>query len=353
MQKIRFLTTRDGVQLAWATEGSGPPLVKASNWLTHLEHDWNSPVWRHWVEFMTSNFDSLRYDERGCGMSDWNPPDIDTRHYLEDLEDVVAAAKPARPFTLLGISQGAAAAVSYAVRHPEDVSHLIIYGGYARGWKHRNDLEEIRRRKAIIELIELGWGKTNPVFRQLFTSGFIPDASDEQVDWFNDLCRKTTTPKMAARMIDTRGGMDVTELLPQVQVPTLVIHARNEISIPYEEGRFLATNIPDAEFVELDSRNHILLADEPAWERFKEVVLEFTGVRSSDEAELFRNLSTREREILAKMTEGRTNAEIGSALFISEKTVRNHVTKIFEKLGVNSRAQAIVLARDNGFRGST
>jgi pimeloyl-ACP methyl ester carboxylesterase/DNA-binding CsgD family transcriptional regulator len=350
-QSIRYLKTRDGVRIAWATSGEGMPLVKAANWLSHLNYDLESPIWRHWIEFLSSGYRLIRYDERGCGMTDWEVGDLSVARWAEDLEAVVEASKPGEQFVLLGVSQGTAAAVSYAVRHPERVSRLILYGGYALGWAHRTDSDGLKRHRAIIELARQGWGKDNPVFRQLFTSLFVPEARPEQLEWFNELCRRTTTPEIASRLFTARSEVDVRELLPQVRVPTLVLHARRDEVVPLSAGKMLAAEIPNAEFVELDSRNHILLAGEPAWTRFKEAVLEFTGRSAAAGAEdpLFSALSDREREILAALIAGRSNTEIGAKLFISEKTVRNTLTRIFEKLGVRTRTQAAVLARDRGF----
>ena len=351
VQKVRFLTKQDSVDLAWAEAGKGPPLVKAANWLSHLEYDWDSPVWRHWVQFFSEHYRFIRYDERGCGMSDWEVEDVSPRLWLGDLEAVVEASQPKEPFALLGISQGGAPAVQFSIKYPEKVSHLILYGAYAQGWGLRGNDEDIRQIQATIELIEIGWGKPNPIFRRLFTSLFLPEGTEEQLQWFDELCANTIKPAMAARLIQARCEVDVFDLLPKVTVPTLVIHARDDAPVPFSEGRKLASNIPNAEFVELDSCNHILLEHEPAWTRFKEAVLEFTGMSGALEgAEVFHALSEREKEILGKIVKGQTNIEIGEKLFISEKTVRNHITKIYEKLGVSSRAQAIVLARDKNFK---
>jgi pimeloyl-ACP methyl ester carboxylesterase/DNA-binding CsgD family transcriptional regulator len=349
-QSIRYLKTSDGVRVAWATSGKGPTLVKASNWLSHLSYDLESPIWRHWIEFFSTHFRFIRYDERGCGMTDRDVQDLSTPRETDDLEAVIDASDPGDRFVLLGVSQGTAPAVSYAVRHPERVSRLILYGGYATGWSHRGDSEGLRRFRAMTELVRIGWGKDNPVFRQLFTSIFVPDARPEQIEWFNELCRRTTTPEMAARLLTARAEINVRALLPQVRVPTLVVHARNDEGVPFSAGTVLATEIPNAEFVELDSRNHILMAEESAWARFKEVVLDFAGVSTAAAPDpIFASLSCREREILAALVAGRSNSEIGAALFISDKTVRNSLTRIFEKLGVRTRMQAAVLARDRGF----
>ena len=351
-QRIRYVRTSDGVQLAWAEAGTGPVLVKAANWMTHLEYEWESPVWRHWIRFFSDNFRYIRHDERGCGMTDWNVGDLSFERWVEDLETVVGAAGLREPFALLGISQGAATCLAYAVRHPERVSKLVLYGGYARGTFSRGDPDKEKMYRALIDMTRLGWGKDNPVFRQLFTSRFIPGATDEQVGWFNELCRKTTSPVMAAQLLETRAQLDVTEILGKVQAPTLVLHSREDDVIPIAEGRILAAAIPGAQFVELDSKNHILLENEPAWERFCTEVLDFIGLGDlrGREDPAFGTLSRREREVLALITEGLGNAQIADRLTISEKTVRNHVSHLFDKLGVWTRAQAIVFARDHGFR---
>ena len=350
-QRIRYLRTPDGVQLAWAEAGAGPLLIKAANWMTHLEYEWESPVWRHWIRFFSEHFRFVRHDERGCGMTDWNVGDLSFARWVEDLEAVVAAVNPPEPFALLGISQGAATCIAYAVKHPERVSRLVLYGGYARGTYRRGDPDKEQLYRALIDMTRLGWGKDNPAFRQVFTSRFIPGATDEQVGWFNDLCRKTTSPEIAARLLETRATIDVLDLLERVQAPTLILHSRDDDVIPIAEGHILAAGIPGAQFVELDSKNHIILDSEPAWERFCAEVLDFMDVRESGgEDPAFDSLTAREREVLALITEGLGNAQIGERLSISEKTVRNHVSNIFDKLGVWTRAQAMVFAHDHGFR---
>ena len=351
-QRIRYLGTSDGVRVAWAEAGAGPMLVKASNWLTHLEYEWESPVWRHWIRFFSDHFRFVRYDERGCGMTDWKVGDLTLERWVEDLEAVVEAANPPGPFALLGISQGGPICVAYAVKHPERVSHLILYGAYARGAFRRGDPDRESFYRAMIDLVRLEWGSDNPTFRQVFTSRFIPGGTDEQLGWFNELCRKTLTPEIAARLLELRGTLDVTSLLSQVRTPTLVLHARGDSIAPIAEGHILAAGIPGSQFVELDSKNHILL-NEPAWERFCDEVLEFTGLKRATRGEdnAFELLSSREREVLALITEGLGNAQIADRLSISEKTVRNHVSNLFDKLGVWTRAQAIVFSIERGFKG--
>ena len=348
-QIVRYLTTSDGVRLAWADAGSGPPFVKAANWLSHLEFDLESPVWRHWMSFFPAHFRFIRYDERGCGMSDWDVADLSLERRIADLEAVIDAADPGAPVILLGISQGAAVSVLYALRHPERVARMILCGAYARG-SLRRGAEDAKAYRAITDLTHL-WGRDNPAFRQVFTSRFIPEGTQEQLRWFNELCRKTTSPQMARALLTSRGDIDITDRLPEVRTPTLILHARNDEISPISEGRLLAAAIPGAEFVELDSRNHVLLEHEPAWERFQEAVLKFTGqVPKGDTASpAFASLSPREREILTLLADGLPNADIAERLGISEKTVRNHMSHVFDKLGVWSRAQAIVFARERGF----
>jgi pimeloyl-ACP methyl ester carboxylesterase/DNA-binding CsgD family transcriptional regulator len=349
-QSIRYLKTADGVRLAWASCGDGPAtLVKAANWLTHLNYDLDSPVWKHWIDFFSRHFRLIRYDERGCGMTDWEVSDLSMPRWTADLEEVVEVSDPGDSFVLFGCSHGTAAAMEFAARHPQRVSHLILYGGYAVGWAHREDPGGLARYRAITELVRTGWGHDNPVFRQLFTSRFVPGARPEQLEWFNELCRRTTSPAMAARLLVARGELDVRGVLPRVCVPTLVLHARGDEVVPLSMGKMLAAEIPNAVFVELDSLNHVLLEDEPAWTRFKEAVLQFTE-RAPDVADpRLAALSQREQEILGALVAGKSNAEIGATLFISDKTVRNALTRIFAKLGVHTRTQAAVLARDRGW----
>ncbi|MCC7180511.1 MAG: alpha/beta fold hydrolase [Acidobacteria bacterium] len=350
-QHVRYVTAPDGTRLAWAESGTGPAVVKAANWLTHLEYEWDSPVWRHWLQFFSAHCRFVRYDERGCGMSDWNAGGVlSADQWVGDLESVVDAAGPSGPVTLLGISQGAATCVDYAVRHPERVARMILYGGYARGASLRGTPETQRAFRAMVELARVAWDKDNPTFRQVFTARFIPGGTHEQVEWFNALCRKTTTGAIVGDLLEARAAVDITALLGQVRTPTLVLHARDDEVIPIEEGRRLAGGIAGAEFVELESRNHVLLEHEPAWRRFQEAVLEFLHI-DAPAASTFAALSARERAVLALMADGLSNADIAERLQISEKTVRNHATSIFDKLGVWSRAQAIVFAREHGFTG--
>jgi pimeloyl-ACP methyl ester carboxylesterase len=350
-QHVRYLTASDGTRLAWAESGSGPPVVKAANWLTHLEYEWESPVWRHWIQFFSAHTRFVRYDERGCGLSGWQEGPVTLDQWYSDLGTVIEAARPEGPVTLLGISQGAATCIRYALAHPDRVDRMILYGGYARGWRKRRSMSIQREYEAMLELLRVSWGKDNPAFRQVFTSRFIPGGSQEQLEWFNDLCLKTTSGEIAATLMELRSTVDISDELGGVTTPTLVLHARDDAVASVVEGRLLAAGIPGAEFVELDSRNHILLEHEPAWQRFCEAVLEFLKPGEAAAGSAFAALSARERQVLTLMADGLSNADIADRLKISEKTVRNHASNLFDKLGVWSRAQAIVFARERGYTG--
>ena len=284
-------------------------------------------------------------------MSDWSTTSLSVDQWTSDLELVIDAAQLPGPVVLLGISQGAAACLQYAIRHPERVSRIILYGAYARGALRRGTPLTRGEYQAMVDLARASWGKDNPSFRQVYTSRFIPGGSHEQLQWFNDLCLKTTTGEVAARLFEARAVVDITDLIGQVRTPTLVLHGREDAVVSIEEGRFLASGIPGAEFVELDSKNHVLLEHEPAWTRFREAVLAFVQPGATAGESVFAALSARERQVLALIGDGLSNTDIAERLQISEKTVRNHASNLFDKLGVWSRAQALVFARDHGFGG--
>jgi len=279
-QEIKFCKTADGVRIAYATVGEGRPLVKAANWLSHLEFDWDSPIWRHMLAEFARDHAFIRYDERGNGLSDWDVPDLSFEAFVTDLEAVVDAAGLDR-FPLLGISQGGAVAIDYAVRHPEKVSHLILYGAYAQGWARRGSPDEIEQRRAQVTLVRLGWGKDNPAFRQLWTTLYAPDATPQQAQSFNDLQRVSTSPENAVKLMNEFADIDVLHLLPQVTVPTLVLHCRDESGVPFEQGRLIAASIPGARFVPLNGRNHLLLEGDASWPNFVKEVRRFIGAEQT------------------------------------------------------------------------
>jgi pimeloyl-ACP methyl ester carboxylesterase/DNA-binding SARP family transcriptional activator len=266
-QEIRFCTAPDGVRIAYATAGKGPPLVKSANWLNHLEFDWQSPVWRHLLHALARHHELVRYDARGNGLSDWSAENLSFDSFLQDLETVVDAAGLER-FPLFGISRGCAVSIAYAVRHPERVTRLILAGGYARGWRKRDLPDQTARREALLTLTLRGWGQENPAYRQVFTSLFLPDATPEQANWWNELQRITTSPQNAYRLLQTFSEIDVRDLLGKVKVPTLVLHSLGDEVVPFDCGRELASGIRGARFVPLDSRNHFVLEHEQAWPRF-------------------------------------------------------------------------------------
>ena len=267
-QQINYCRAPDQVRLAWAKAGRGPPLVRTANWLNHLEYDWQSPLRRAVLQNLAKRYTLIRYDARGNGMSDWDVPEISLDAWVSDLETVVDAAGLER-FPLLGISQGCAVSIAYAVRHPQRVARLILYGGFALGG-YKRSAEEREQREAMMTLIKLGWGTDDPAFRQLFTSRIMPDATKEQADAFNELQRMTASADCAVKYYETVNNIDVQYLLPQVNVPTLVLHVRGDLMQPFEEGRKLAATIPGARFVALQGHNHSLLPGEPAALRFFE-----------------------------------------------------------------------------------
>ena len=273
-QEVHFCTASDGVRIAYAEVGHGPPLIKAGNWLNHLEYDWESPIWSPFLHTLATEHRLIRYDARGNGLSDWEVEDLSLEAFVRDLESVVDATGLDR-FPLLGMSQGCAVSIAYAVRHPERVSHLVLYGGFARGRRKRGSQQDIAGGDAIVTLIRQGWGQDNPAFRQLLTSLFMPGATPEQMQSFNDMQRITTSPENAARLRQSVDEIDVTDLLASVNIPTLVLHARNDAMQPFDEGRRLAMGIRGARFVALESRNHMILQNDPVWSRFFDEIENF------------------------------------------------------------------------------
>ncbi len=268
-QTVRFCGSFDGARIAYAQHGHGPCLVKTASWMTHLELDWRSPVWRHWLDELGAGRRVVRYDQRGCGLSDRDVGELSLDAFVADLEAVVEAAAVER-FSLLGMSQGGAIAIAYAVRHPERVSRLILCGAFARGRLRRGPGGDQREEAELLQsMIRIGWGRADSTFRRFFTTLFVPEGTEEQLEWFDELQRVSATPAMAERLRACLNRIDVTELLGQVAVPTLVAHARDDAVVPFAEGRLLATRIPGAEFLPLEGRNHILLAHEPAWEALR------------------------------------------------------------------------------------
>jgi pimeloyl-ACP methyl ester carboxylesterase/DNA-binding CsgD family transcriptional regulator len=344
-QQVRFCTAGDGVRLAYATSGNGPRLVRAPHWFTHLEHDWTNPAMMPWSAALSRRYSLLRFDQRGTGLSDRDAPIPSWESHVGDLECVVDAAQFDR-FALLGLSQGAGFAIAYAARHPERVSHLVICGGFARGRKVRgvppDELE------TLTKLIEIGWGRDDPSFRQVFTTRFMPDAGLDAIHAFNDMMPLTASAQMAARIHSANNLIDVRAEAARVKCPTLVLHARGDMSIPYEEGRLIGSLVPGARFLSLESRNHLMLESDPAWRDFLAALTEFYPPEGAGGVHGFPGLTPRESEVLDLIARGLDNAQIAARLALSEKTVRNNITHIFDKIQVENRSQAIVRARDAG-----
>ena len=352
-QNIRFCRTADGVRLAYAVSGQGPPLVMSATWLTHLEHQWRSLAWRPWLDIFTGDHKVLRHDSRGCGLSDRDVGHLSFGSAVRDLECVIEAAA-FRRFALVGACGGGAIAIEYAVRHPERVSRLVLYGTYARGPLRRTDQpDELEKGRVLLDLTRLGWGREDHSFLQIWASRYQPGGTLEYLRSWSDQMRAATSADTAVRLLQIGWNMDVREAARKIRCPVLIVHPERDVVVPVEEGRLLASLIPDCRFVQLDSENHMLLADEPAWARLYAEVRDFLAepagaAMASRNALPLGELTPRERSVLEGIADGLDNAEIAAWLCLSEKTVRNYITRLFDKICVEHRYQAIVLARDAG-----
>ena len=353
-RQVRLVTAPDGVRIAVADAGTGPTLVRAAHWLSHLEFDRGSPIWRDFLDELGSGRHLVRYDERGTGLSDRDAADISFEAMVGDLETVVDALGLER-FALLGMSQGAAISIAYAVRHPERVTGIVLCGGYARGHAHRGRTpEQQHEAELLLELIRMGWGTPNPKFRRVFATMFLPEGSPDQLAAFDELQRVSATPEVAYRLRSMFDGIDVTGLCPAVRAPTLVMHVRGDGVVPFDEGRLLAALIPRSRFVPLEGTGHILVPGGPAWRPFFDEVRAFLAATASGAAAdemiaaerstrpptdtAVQTLSDREREVMRLVTEGRSNAEIADALALSPRTVERHLSNVYAKLGIEGKA---------------
>jgi class 3 adenylate cyclase/pimeloyl-ACP methyl ester carboxylesterase len=266
-QEVRFATAADGVQIAYARIGKGPPVLKAPNWLNHLEYEWRSPAWGPVWRGFARQFELVRFDQRGNGLSDWEVDEISEDAMIGDVQTVADAAGLDR-FALFGISQGCAFSIRYAALHPDRVNCLVLLGGYLRGRLKRNDPNEERLFHMAATMIRQGWGSPNSAFRHFFTQSIMPDATPDQAAHFDELQRIAITPENAARIWQMNAEVDVSALAAKVQAPTLVLHCRDDRMCPLKEGRRMAAAIPDARFVELEGANHALLEGTPAFDQF-------------------------------------------------------------------------------------
>jgi pimeloyl-ACP methyl ester carboxylesterase/DNA-binding CsgD family transcriptional regulator len=352
-QQIRSCTSADGVKLAYAVSGEGPPLVMSASWLTHLEHQWRSLAWRPWLEAFSNEHTVVRYDSRGCGLSEREIGDVSFETWIRDFECVIDAAGCER-FSLLGTCQGGPIAMEYAARHPERVTHLVLYGTYVRGRLKRIDLpNQVEKAAVLLDLLRLGWGQENHAFLQVWAAQFQPGGTLEHLRSWSEQQRAATSAETAARLLPISWNLDMTQTVRRIKCPVLVAHPARDAVVPIEEGRMLARLIPDCRFIELDSDNHMPLADEPAWPRLLSEVRRFLGEPGAARAPArdalrLADLTPRERSILECIARGQDNAEIAASLGLSEKTVRNHITRVFDKIGVEHRYQAIVRAREAG-----
>src|SRR5215467_5674354 len=352
-QDIRFCTTPDNVRLAYAVSGEGPPLVMSASWLTHLEHQWRSLAWRPWLDIFTRDYKLLRHDSRGCGLSDRDAGNLSYETWIRDLECVIDAAG-FRQFAMVGTCWGGAIAIDYAARHPERVTHLVLHGSYARGRLRRTDSpNEIAKGAVLSEITRLGWGKEDHDFLKVWASRFQPGGTREHLQSWSEQMRAATSAETAVRLLEIGWHIDVREAARKIKCPVLIVHPERDVVSPIEEGRLLASLIPNSRFVPLDTENHMLLADEPAWARLYAEVRDFLAEPSNVQAPCrtalpLGELTPRERAILEGIAEGLDNSQLAASLQLSEKTVRNHITRVFDKISVEHRYQAIVLARDAG-----
>lgn len=353
-QDIRFCRSSDGTRLAYALSGNGPPLVMSATWLTHLEHQWRSLAWRPWLDaFSSLGHKLLRYDSRGCGLSDRDAGDLSFESWVRDFEAVMDAAE-LRQFPILATCQGGPIAIEYAARHPERVSKLILYGTYSLGRMQRCDQpQEVEKGRVLLELMRLGWAQENHALLQVWAHAFQPGGTIEHLRSWCDQQSAATSAEVAARLLEICWHVDVREAARKIKCPVLIVHAERDGMVPIEEGRVLAGLVPGSRFVQIDSENHMPLGDEPAWPRLVGEMQQFLVEPVAPPAVKpnrlpLGELTERERAVLEGIAEGLDNSELATSLGLSEKTVRNHITRVFDKICVKHRYEAIVRARDAG-----
>jgi pimeloyl-ACP methyl ester carboxylesterase/DNA-binding CsgD family transcriptional regulator len=350
-QEIRFCRAPDGVRIAYAVHGTGPPMVADSCWLSHLQYDWQSPVWRHYLQEWGRHNTVVRFDERGHGLSDRGVTDHSLEARLGDLEAVVDDAGLDR-FALQAMAQGGPVAIAYVARHPERVSRLVFYGSYSG--QQSKDPAEAELNDTLDSLIKVGWARPDSAFRRVFTSLMIPNATEEQHTWLDELQRVATDAETARSSRRQRLAADASGLLARLDLPTLVIHSRGDRMNDFEEARYLATGIEGARLVALESDNHIVLEDEPAWAVYCSELADFLapdlgppdGHATTDASPRTDQLSTREVEILRLAAEGMDNDAIARALTLSVRTVERHLSNVYAKLDLHGKsARTAAVAR--------
>lgn len=347
-QQVRYFESFDGARIAYAVSGSGPPVVLMPSWLTHLEHQDRAVAWQPWLQALSSGHRLIRYDPRGCGLSERDVSDLSFETWVRDFAGLADRLRLDR-FAMIGVCQGGAVAIDYAGRHPGRVSHLLLYGTYAKGRNKRSSPPlEPEKARVMLEMLELGWGEVDSAFMRSFATQFQPEGSMEHLKSWCELQRRATSARNAVELTRVMFDIDVTESARRITCPTMVAHPERDAVAPVEEGRLLARIIPNATYLELDSANHFMLAEEPAWQVFVEAMRDFLPASATDHAD-FAGLTDREREVLNLVARGFDNHKIGARLGITEKTVRNHVTVIFDKLRVTTRVEAVVKAREAGF----
>lgn len=351
-QRIGFCTTSDDVRIAYATAGQGRPLLRVGGWMTHIEHDWDSPVWCHWLRELTRDHTLARFDIRGTGLSDRAVDGQTLDAWVRDVE-AVADSLGWRRFPVLGVCQGAAIAVAYAVRHPERVSHLVLYNPYAHGaFAEGMSGYRVDEAEALARMIEVGWARKTGAFREVFARLLSPADAADQITWWDDLQRLTTDALNAARLWRGFHEIDIRDQLPLVRAPTLVAHVKGDSMVPFEAGREVAARIPDCRLVPLEGRNHILQPQDPGWRPFIDELRRFLSAGPQQDALMaaqFHELTRRECEVLDQVARGLSNAAIARGLSLAPKTVRNHVSNICSKLAVSNRSELVIEARNAGF----
>lgn len=341
---MAFCRSVDGTRIAYAVHGSGPVLVVASCWLSHLQYDWESPVWRHFLDDIGRFATIVRYDERGHGLSDRDVYEHGLDLRVADLEAVIEHAGLDR-FALMGMAQGGPVTIEYAARHPERVTRLLFYGSYATAVVDRSS-EGTQLREAFEQMIRVGWARPGSEFRRVFSSMMIPDATEEQMAWLDELMRVSVSTEVALVARRQRSEADGTPRLTALNVPTLVLHSRGDRMNEFEHGVELASGIPDARLVALESDRHIVLADEPAWQVFVDEVRRFLAPDAGTAPPALPDLSPRELDVLRLCAEGHDNEQIAAALSLSARTVERHLQNAYAKLGVSGRsARAAAVAR--------